>query len=89
MMLVGDRQADFTPIERGDRSSSGSMLWETPLGWCGNRQVDDVGALTHFEAKEAAARLLATDELVHLHAGAGLLASIYEDGTSSLPSSKR
>jgi hypothetical protein len=32
--------------------------------------VDRVGALTHIEAKETAARLLATDELVHVGGGA-------------------
>src|SRR5919106_6246272 len=36
------------------------------LGWCGDRQVDRVGAITHIEAKETAARLLATDELVYV-----------------------
>jgi len=39
------------------------------LGWCGNRQVDHIGALTHIEAKETAARLLPTDELVHIGRG--------------------
>jgi hypothetical protein len=43
------------------------------LGRCGNRQVDGVGALTHFEAKESAARLLATDELVHIGRGAPVI----------------
>src|SRR5919106_1858738 len=43
------------------------------LGWCGDGQVDRVGALAHIEAKETAARLLATDELVHIGRGAPVI----------------